>query len=105
MSPLQKDADHAVVVAITSHAAFESGADDGDEVYREGVAFPLLQVRIKLIKLLICVEKIFYFKCMSGNIHFFVLIDRNRQYIDSTVVTIEHQDCPEILKTDQSAAL
>ncbi|XP_019134614.2 cytosolic 5'-nucleotidase 1A [Larimichthys crocea] len=44
----QKDADHAVVVAITSHAAFESGADDGDEVYREGVAFPLLQALQKV---------------------------------------------------------
>ncbi|TKS73825.1 Cytosolic 5'-nucleotidase 1A [Collichthys lucidus] len=44
----QKDADHAVVVAITSHAAFESGADDGDEVYRVGVAFPLLQALQKV---------------------------------------------------------
>ncbi|TMS05089.1 Cytosolic 5'-nucleotidase 1A [Larimichthys crocea] len=44
----QKDADHAVVVAITSHAAFESGADDGDAVYREGVAFPLLQALQKV---------------------------------------------------------
>lgn len=39
----QKDADRAVVVAVTSRAVFESGADDGDGVYRVGVAFPLLQ--------------------------------------------------------------
>lgn len=41
--PLQKDADRAVVVAVTSHSVFEPGADE-DEVYGEGVAFPLLQV-------------------------------------------------------------
>nr|XP_019934255.1 PREDICTED: cytosolic 5'-nucleotidase 1B-like isoform X1 [Paralichthys olivaceus] len=39
----QKDADRAVVVAVTAHAVFESGADDGDEVYKVGMAFPLLQ--------------------------------------------------------------
>uniref|UniRef100_A0A3Q3JTU6 Cytosolic 5'-nucleotidase 1A-like n=1 Tax=Monopterus albus TaxID=43700 RepID=A0A3Q3JTU6_MONAL len=39
---LQKDADHAVVIAVTSRAVFGSGADD-DEVYGEGLAFPLLQ--------------------------------------------------------------
>ncbi|XP_053281999.1 cytosolic 5'-nucleotidase 1B isoform X2 [Pleuronectes platessa] len=41
----QKDADRAVVVAVTSRAVFESGAegDDGDEVYKVGTAFPLLQ--------------------------------------------------------------
>lgn len=39
----QKDADHAVVVAVTSHAVFEPGADDGDDVYGVGAAFPLLQ--------------------------------------------------------------
>lgn len=39
----QKDADRAVVVAVTSRAVFESGADDGDDVYGAGVAFPLLQ--------------------------------------------------------------
>ncbi|XP_042266775.1 cytosolic 5'-nucleotidase 1A isoform X1 [Thunnus maccoyii] len=39
----QKDADRAVVVAVTSRAAF--GADDGDEVYGVGVAFTLLQVK------------------------------------------------------------
>ncbi|XP_035859027.1 cytosolic 5'-nucleotidase 1A isoform X1 [Sander lucioperca] len=38
----QKDADRAVVVAVTSRAVFESGAD-GDDVYGMGVAFPLLQ--------------------------------------------------------------
>ncbi|KAM9854874.1 cytosolic 5'-nucleotidase 1A [Aulostomus maculatus] len=37
----QKDAAHAVVVGITSSAVF--GADDGDDVYGVGVAFPLLQ--------------------------------------------------------------
>lgn len=45
MSPLQKDADHAVVVAITSSAAF--GADNSDDLYSEGVAFPLLQVKVQ----------------------------------------------------------
>lgn len=39
----QKDADRAVVVAVTSRAVFESGPDDGDDVYGAGVAFPLLQ--------------------------------------------------------------
>ncbi|XP_070687324.1 cytosolic 5'-nucleotidase 1B [Pempheris klunzingeri] len=40
----QKDADRAVVVAVSSGAVFGSGADDDDEdVYGEGVAFPLLQ--------------------------------------------------------------
>lgn len=42
-SPLQKDADDAVVVALTSNSVFESGADE-DEVYGAGIAFPLLQV-------------------------------------------------------------
>ncbi|KAM6925789.1 cytosolic 5'-nucleotidase 1A [Lycodopsis pacificus] len=37
----QKDADRAVVVAVTTRAVFESG--DGDSVYGMGVAFPLLQ--------------------------------------------------------------
>ncbi|XP_075945785.1 cytosolic 5'-nucleotidase 1A [Anarhichas minor] len=37
----QKDADRAVVVAVTTRAVFESG--DGDGVYGMGVAFPLLQ--------------------------------------------------------------
>uniref|UniRef100_UPI0037E8CC4C cytosolic 5'-nucleotidase 1B n=1 Tax=Semicossyphus pulcher TaxID=241346 RepID=UPI0037E8CC4C len=39
----QKDADRAVVVAITSRAVFESGAGDGDDVYGVGVAFQLLK--------------------------------------------------------------
>ncbi|CAN9499018.1 unnamed protein product [Ophioblennius macclurei] len=39
----QKDADHAVVVALTSHAVFEPGSGNGDGVYRPGAAFPLLQ--------------------------------------------------------------
>ncbi|XP_068585017.1 cytosolic 5'-nucleotidase 1A [Cebidichthys violaceus] len=39
----QKDADRAVVVAVTTRAVFESGADDGEDVYGMGVAFPLLQ--------------------------------------------------------------
>ncbi|XP_026168285.1 cytosolic 5'-nucleotidase 1A [Mastacembelus armatus] len=37
----QKDADRAVVIAVTSRAAFGSGGDD--EVFGEGTAFPLLQ--------------------------------------------------------------
>lgn len=44
----QKDADRAVVVAVTSRAVFESGGDDGDDVYGEGVAFPLLQALQKV---------------------------------------------------------
>lgn len=49
MSPLQKDADRALIVAVTSRSVFESGADDdGDEeVYKVGTAFPLLQVRVQ----------------------------------------------------------
>lgn len=41
----QKDADRALIVAVTSRSVFESGADDdGDEeVYKVGTAFPLLQ--------------------------------------------------------------
>lgn len=39
----QKDADRAVVVAVTSRAVFDSGAVDSDGVYGGGVAFPLLQ--------------------------------------------------------------
>lgn len=42
----QKDAPGAVVVAVTSRAVFEGG-DVGDDVSGVGVAFPLLQVRIK----------------------------------------------------------
>ncbi|XP_053175583.1 cytosolic 5'-nucleotidase 1B [Scomber japonicus] len=38
----QKDADGAMVVAVTSRAVFEAG-DDDDEVYGVGVAFTLLQ--------------------------------------------------------------
>ncbi|KAM8860771.1 cytosolic 5'-nucleotidase 1B isoform 1-T1 [Synchiropus picturatus] len=37
----QKDREKALVVAITSSAAFETGQND--DVYKEGVAFPLLQ--------------------------------------------------------------
>nr|XP_046249846.1 cytosolic 5'-nucleotidase 1B isoform X2 [Scatophagus argus] len=40
---VKQDADHAVVVAVTSRAVFGSGADDGEDVYGVGVAFPLLQ--------------------------------------------------------------
>ncbi|KAI3370971.1 hypothetical protein L3Q82_023622 [Scortum barcoo] len=43
LSPLQKDAEHAVVVAVSSRAVFEREADEGDEVYGSSVAFPLLQ--------------------------------------------------------------
>uniref|UniRef100_A0A1A8FGM2 Cytosolic 5'-nucleotidase 1A-like n=1 Tax=Nothobranchius korthausae TaxID=1143690 RepID=A0A1A8FGM2_9TELE len=40
----QKHQGHAVVVAITSRAVFDSDAgDDGGDVYSAGVAFPLLQ--------------------------------------------------------------
>ncbi|XP_026222135.1 cytosolic 5'-nucleotidase 1A-like isoform X1 [Anabas testudineus] len=39
---MQKDAERAVVIAVTSHAVFEFGAD-GDEAYEVGVAFPLMQ--------------------------------------------------------------
>lgn len=39
---LQKDADRAVFVAVTSRSVFE--LDDGDDVCRLGVAHPLLQV-------------------------------------------------------------
>ncbi|XP_013876799.1 cytosolic 5'-nucleotidase 1A [Austrofundulus limnaeus] len=40
----QKDLDHAVVVAVTSRALFESETEEDDgPAYRGGVAFPLLQ--------------------------------------------------------------
>ncbi|XP_022620240.1 cytosolic 5'-nucleotidase 1A-like [Seriola dumerili] len=42
----QKDADRAVVIAVTSRAVFECGADDDDDdegVYEVGMALPLLQ--------------------------------------------------------------
>ncbi|TDH09769.1 hypothetical protein EPR50_G00091840 [Perca flavescens] len=48
----QKDADRAVVVAVTSRAVFESGAD-GDDVYGMGVAFPLLQALQRVNKRLL----------------------------------------------------
>lgn len=73
MSHLQKDADRAVVVAVTSRAVFESAADDGGDVYGVGVAFPLLQVRIKCVNwklfttgLLKCVTKIEKNTSMKG---------------------------------------
>lgn len=51
MSSLQKDADHAVVVAVTSHTVFESGPEGGDDVYGVGVASPLLQVKLVVLSL------------------------------------------------------
>ncbi|XP_072242588.1 cytosolic 5'-nucleotidase 1B [Leuresthes tenuis] len=39
----QKDANRAVVVAVTSRAVFNSRAEDDDGVYGESVAFPLLR--------------------------------------------------------------
>lgn len=50
VSPLQKDAARALVVAVSSRAVFGPAADDGDDVYGEGEAFPLLQVRVKNLK-------------------------------------------------------
>ncbi|XP_047451865.1 cytosolic 5'-nucleotidase 1A [Mugil cephalus] len=44
----QKDAEHAVVVAVTFHAVFDSGARTDDGVYEVGVAFPLLQALQKV---------------------------------------------------------
>lgn len=50
----QKDAGRAVVVAVTSHSVFESGADDGGhDVYGMGVAFPLLQALQRVNKRLL----------------------------------------------------
>lgn len=43
---LQKDADRAAVVAVTSRAVFE--LDEGDDVCGLGVAHPLLQVTLYL---------------------------------------------------------
>lgn len=43
---LQKDTDHAVVVAVAARAVFEAGAEDGDDSYRVGVALTLLQVKL-----------------------------------------------------------
>lgn len=60
VSLLQKDADRAVVVAVTSRAVFESGSDDGDGVYGLGVASPLLQVKFNncCFCVCVCVEKL-----------------------------------------------
>ncbi|XP_028286849.1 cytosolic 5'-nucleotidase 1A isoform X1 [Parambassis ranga] len=44
----QKDADRAVVVAVTAGAAFDTGVEDDNGVYRAGVAFPLLQALQKV---------------------------------------------------------
>lgn len=44
---LQKDADRAAVVAVTSRAVFE--LDESDDVCRLGVAHPLLQVTLCLL--------------------------------------------------------
>lgn len=44
----QKDADRALVVAVTSHAVFAPVAEDGDGVCGKGVAFPLLQALQKV---------------------------------------------------------
>ncbi|KAK9516213.1 hypothetical protein VZT92_024157 [Zoarces viviparus] len=49
----QKDAEHAVVVAVTTRAVFESGADDGDGLHGMGVAFPLLQALQRVNKRLL----------------------------------------------------
>lgn len=51
-SPPQKDADRAVVVALTSRSVFESTGDGDEDMYGVGVAFPLLKVRMKK-----CVER------------------------------------------------
>lgn len=42
---LQKDIDHAVVVAVAAHAVFEPGPEGGDELYSVGVASTLLKVK------------------------------------------------------------
>ena len=62
LSPLQKEADCAVVVAVTSRAVFDCGADDGDEVCEVGVAFPLLQVdsNTELLKTVSLVSEIMF---------------------------------------------
>ena len=70
VSCLQKDADRAVVVAVTSRAVFESGAE-GDEVYKEGTAFPLLQVRVQCV----CEKLLFY-------IHYLILETSNKFEVD-----------------------
>lgn len=45
----EKEADCPVVVAVTSHAVFESGgAEDPDGLYVGGIAFPLLQALQKV---------------------------------------------------------
>lgn len=72
VSPLQKDADRAVVVAVTSRAVFESGSYDGDDVYKAGVAFPLLQVKINNCCFCVCRETITHLRlptCNWSDIH------------------------------------
>lgn len=56
VSPLQKNADHAVVVAVSFRAVFESGSDDVGDVYAVGVAFPLMQVKMNVV--FVYVEKL-----------------------------------------------
>lgn len=48
---LQKDTDHAVVVAVAAQAVFEPGLEDDGDQYRVGVASTLLKVRLVFLSL------------------------------------------------------
>lgn len=50
---MQKETDHAVVVAVAAHAVFEPGSEDDGDLYRVGVASTLLKVKLVLISLLV----------------------------------------------------
>lgn len=50
---LQKDADHAVVVAVAAHAVFEPGSEDDGALYRVGVASTLLKVKLVFFSLFV----------------------------------------------------
>lgn len=47
--PVQKDADHALVVALASRAVFDS--NESDDMYTVAMASPLLQVYVWMLPL------------------------------------------------------
>ncbi|KAK1887906.1 Cytosolic 5'-nucleotidase 1A [Dissostichus eleginoides] len=79
----QKEADRAVVVAVTSRAVFDCGVDDGDEVCEVGVAFPLLQVlqrvneRLEISRFCFSSEEDFTESLLKNNVHLFLTTDRD----------------------------
>ncbi|KAI4800750.1 hypothetical protein KUCAC02_007125 [Chaenocephalus aceratus] len=79
----QKEADRAVVVAVTSRRCFDCGADDGDEVCEVGVAFPLLQAlqrvneRLEISRFCFFQRGGFHRELLKNNGHLFLTADRD----------------------------